>query len=397
MLEIQKIPKECVIRVYGTNRDSTGEWMLKNKDGICRRFNVSVVPATKDECPTVDADGCTLTNLVTKERRSCGTDLSDWKGQQYKCQFKVTGSLAYKEQILPKAITALSKDPIEWVEVKESQEYENYIMECKSDNEQPITHCMAKHLKSGRVFNIQDGLQHQVYSAFKTNLRKGVCQFEMPASAVENEANVGQWLVTLDREKKTCRFLLRPLGPKLKRDNESPATKQIHVIKDATINCAENVYYPITRCYIRTPDFMVIKDRNCKFPLVATGKWICGFNAATPGLKDIQQEIIVHESGAIDGHVDVDNLKLSCRFINEKPLKTCLFVSPNMRSYKGVSGSSEGSSPGHCSVQLKEILELEQGTWKCVIQTKHSDDHYSVDIQVPYDYEADVESDSSEE
>lgn len=161
----------------------------------------------------------------------------------------------------------------------------------------------------------------------------------------------------------------------------------MHTIRGSTINCAENVGHPISRCYIRTPDHQIIRKKTttepCEFRLDTAGQWMCGYNAVSPELVDVQQEIQVHPSGAFEGQVAVDELKMQCRHVTGKPIKTCMFVSPPPSQRPiSVPATVADLKAGICSIQFKTREELELGTWKCIIQPTHSDEHYSLDIAV---------------
>lgn len=382
LLEIVRMQNDCMVRVLQTNMDSQGIWKLTNQGGTCRRYNITILPATENfDCPTTPSDACLLIDSVTKEERPCGADVSEWK--QYKCQFKVPGSLAYKEVAYPKPARYI-RDPTGWVEVKESETYGNYLLECQTNDEVHIKHCTAEHLSSQRLYNIGDGLQHKKYSSFKTEFEDGVCQFEIPKSGEDvDEEDIGKWRMNVtdvgDKDV-VCHFLLDTPARKLKR---SPEKEQINMMIGTKVNCAENVPYKVTRCYIRTPDLNIERNNAaCEFTLNMPGEWICGYNSASWEHADVELKINVVESGAIDGQYNLAERVMSCSHIHGKQLKTCLFISPSMRPFSVPQAKLIQAPRGLCEITIEDEKDFEMGVWKCVIQEKNQDDYYSLDINL---------------
>lgn len=261
--------------------------------------------------------------------------------------------------------------------MQENQNYGSFILECKSPYE--IGHCAAEHLRSQRVFNIRDGLQHERYSSFKTNFAKRMCQFEIPKTNYEDD--VGKWeLKVTDTSgvRTSCHFVLHsPVARRGRGSFSEPVKQALNKLVNSTINCAEDVTYTINWCYIRDPDNIPTRSKDCKFTLNKTGEWLCGFNAGSSGLADIQQTIQVHSSGAIDGKFEANSLQ--CRHFNNKPLRTCIIISPENRPF---SADVNAMSAGICRATLKANVKMMNGEWKCVIQDKENDKLYETKIVV---------------
>lgn len=378
ILEVVPIANQCALRIFGTNAGSAGGWMLRNHNGTTRRYNVTVLPAALDlGCPATDTDGCELINLDTNEKRFCGADVKDWSSTKYKCVYKATGSLEFKEEFLPRPTNSPIKT-VTFHEVKPSETYHgNYILECKAKSK--IARCTAEHLRTKRSFNINDGMQHSTYSAFKTRFEKGVCQFEVPQFGEDlRDEDVGKWALSITDEEghyEQCHFILSPSKP---RDVRHTKKRAVNKIQGSTIDCGEEVSYPITRCYMRDPDDKIIRQDSCLFKLGKVGRWTCGYNAVTAEVADEQREIHVHATGAIDPQAN--DLTMQCSHIYRSPLKTCLFISPTNRPFS-VPLVEEEFKAGLCKITFESKEEMISGRWKCVIQGKNSDTDYSVDIE----------------
>lgn len=88
----------CGFRVFGANKNSEGEWKLKNERTTCRRFEVKVISASAPvECPREASENCKLINLENQQQRECGQDTNDWT--KWKCVFPYPGSLEFKVSV----------------------------------------------------------------------------------------------------------------------------------------------------------------------------------------------------------------------------------------------------------------------------------------------------------
>lgn len=379
ILEVRPIANQCGLGIFETNAGSAGVWMLTNHNGTTRRYNVTVLPATLDlHCPETDTEGCELLNLETNERRFCGADVKDWP--KYKCVYKAAGSLEFQEEVLPRlAHSAAHTQNLR--EVKSSETYNgNYILECVTNAK--ISRCTAEHYRTKRSYNINDGMQHRTYSAFKTRFEKGVCQFEIPKFGEDlKDEDVGKWTLSIrDVEGHTveCPFIL---SSSKSRDVRHTKKRSVNKIKGSTIDCGEEAYYPVSRCYMRAPDNRIIRQKDsCLFKLDAVGRWTCGYNAVTAESPDEQREIHVHETGAIDPQVNSNDRTMQCNHIYRSPLKTCIFISPSNRPFS-VPLVEEEFKAGLCKITFASRDEMISGRWKCVIQVKDSDTAFSVDIK----------------
>lgn len=386
----------CAARIFNVKKSSQGQWELRNNRSRFRSVTVIVLSSVSHQCPNTPSDDCELINLVTNEKRDCGADVSDW--EKYRCQYKLEGQLAYKEEIFPKS----NKQRLEITQFNEVQEprgFSNFLLECKSKDNNPIKSCVAEHGKTGRVYNIQDGLQHNTYSAFRTYLRGGICQFEIPKSTADSD--VGRWTLRVTDwddsvKEQLCHFLILPSSTAAKDKRQlSTATRPVkNLLLGSTINCAEFSLHPIDRCYIRSPSFEIkSNNKDCEFTVDEIGHWICGHNAETKDHPDILQEIQVYDNAAIHGKVDEIKSTLQCQHIYKEPLKTCLFVSPTKKPFSVPSEKFESRefyfygddsrhlTTGDCGIRFHDPNLLEDGTWECNIETEKGE-LLSVDIIV---------------
>lgn len=386
LIEIRPLKNECTIRIWPAGGEvSSGVWKLRNHEGTQRRYNVTVLPANQNAgCPNRADESCKLINLSTNEERECGSDVADWVASRYKCVYKLHGSMAFREEVLPPSPSALTRPHFEWKDVKESDTYGSYILECSLADDETISECTVEHKDTRRQYSVQEGLQHRTYSAFKTNYGAGICQFEIPKQGEDlDENDVGRWVMSVRStagQHKFCHLIVAPPGAKDKREVDRQIA--INKIQGSTITCGENALYPIERCYIRNPEDEIVRQKDCcQFQLDMPGKWTCGFNAATADMMDLQQPIHVYASGAIDGR-QADDSSLQCRHIAGKKLKTCLFISPAKKPFS-IALRTLTDEAGLCKITFADRTEeLVAGTWKCVIQVSGQDAVHSVDILV---------------
>lgn len=401
ILEVVPLDTQCAIRVIESKESSAGLWLIQNRNNVTRKIEVTMLPQEKTvECPKSDTDGCRLIHLETREPRKCGSNVTDWG--PYKCVYKVKGAMAFQEETLPHAPEQLRNRPSTkpWPEVKLSEIYENYLLRCETEG--TVQSCVAEHITSRRWFNIRDGLQHQHYSSFQTSLEDGICEFEIPeVKGTVADKDLGKWRITMrgsGGEQHICQFLVDTEENKQKRlkdaKNKLPVLNRV---KGSTINCAEDYPHEVTTCYIRHPDGDTMrqdKDGACEFQLDKSGHWICGYytgdNEGEVEPVDVQQEIMVYDSEAINGRLDEEKLRMSCEHLTKSPLKTCLFISPSNRPYS-VAQADLDSEVGVCAIGLDKVMDemldeqkkMKENIWKCVIQTKGSDAIYSTDVLLP--------------
>ena len=358
ILERFESEKKCVIGIRGARMSSVGQWVLQNeKKGICHRFNVTVNPRSRYRgCPTKASDTCKLINLATKEERPCGSDCADW--DQYKCVYAVTGSLPFMEELLPKKDNPGNPvQPNDWQEVKESEVYNNYILRCTAD--ESLRSCTANHMKSNMTYNVRDGLQHWIYSAFKTEFSAGICEFEIPKENAE-EKDAGKWVLTVETEdgkQKQCHLIVS--AKREKRESDSAPEKQIlRKAKGSKVVPLDGDEL-IQSCFLRYPNNSIDYFKPCEFVVNDLGEHILGYTSLSQG--EVQQKIEV-SSGAVDGTFDGNSLE--CSHIEGKRLSTCLFISPTMQLYSVPVVTLD--KPSVCKKSFDSPIE--QGTWQCVIQ-----------------------------
>lgn len=383
----------CLIRIYGARKTSGGEWMITNNRGSSNRVIVTIIPADSEaHCPENDTPHCKLIHLITNEERKCGADVHDW-GDSFKCQYQVKGMMQHKVEFMNKrthrnrvvkSTDIRYKDPIE--------DHFRIILECKTEDFSSIKRCSAAHLNSGRVFNVEDGLQGERYSAFQTDFASGICQFEIPKPI--NPIDHGRWRlrITTDRdEKRMCHFVVAGPGPKQKRQTRLEDRPSKNMLKGASIKCDENAAHSVHRCFIRTPEFKLIFDKTCTFTLTEVGDWVCGYNAESKSDPDIQQKIIVYDNAAIEGKANENDRSVECHHIYKSPLQTCLFISPKnvphdvpseefeSDAYSYYKGSGHLAT-GDCGIQFRKEKDFLKGTWKCIIKVGNGADYSSVAI-----------------
>lgn len=208
-------------------------------------------------------------------------------------------------------------------------------------------------------------------------------------------------------ETKTCKFRLKgneTLGLQkiMLRTNSTEVIKTME--NTATIECANNVFYPITVCYLLTQegdilfskDSVSFADGNCGF-VVPAGNWTCGFNGPKEGNHDFVQnfEVIQYEKEIIDEKAKVaedGSVSIECHLIYKNQVKVCMLVSPSgivfrppTDQFKSEEFSYYGGgslNTGDCGITISKEAEVESGFWKCLI-VKMNDEQLTTQIFVP--------------
>lgn len=393
---------ECGIRVYGTNTKSEGEWRLTSidEDGVEQSGSAAVSVQFRDyECPTTSPEvnaQCRITNLDTMvEVKDCSV-----KPNHYLCYFmsdgKITESVYYEKN--------LEKVRKSWKSPTITETGSVFECDCKEVPYVRITKCTIEHVTTGRKFNIQEGLLDTHYSAYKTDFHEKLCQFEIQQKVTEKD--VGIWKMTLEFKNqnlyqrnnaedtsKTCKFLLEGSTEASLKNlmDRTSSVITIKTIKDKErIECAKDVFYPITICYLTgdhidklliSNNYEEMEDGRCAFE-VGPGNFTCGFNGPTQSDMDYMQqfEVIKHDSEVIDGvSKAVENgTTLECHHIGGRPIKLCGFLSPSGRFYRVASDTfnsaeysyykEDGGSmiTGDCGIKFPADVEVESGNWLCV-------------------------------
>lgn len=386
---------DCGLRVFNSNSDSDGEWVIASFDGDGNQLSlvstwVTFLQENKNHCPRNTK--CTMTNLDTKVEESCG----DTNWENYKCEFLTYGKMR--------------KSSLEFHNIQEKPDFSpvmvvesgSNIFECNlntDDHNLTLSECYLEHVSTGREYLIYNGLQDMRYSSYKTNIGSNVCQFEIPKDILEDE--LGVWKITLvadklngeDNEKsfQSCKFRLEGNLTEQQdrlRDRTNSIIEMETFKEKETIKCADNIYYPIHVCYIVHSDGELLFSDNydeleagtCEFE-VPPGNWTCGFNGPTIDDEDFSQSFeVVQKKEIIDeGFTNREGgpTLLECHLTNKMPLKMCIFVSPSERVYRLPSDRFKSDSysyylggnwtTGDCGIEFENIENLEQGNWKCII------------------------------
>lgn len=402
-------PIECGVRVLNTSSVSHGQWKLtgidQNGNLNSDYFQVYIRSESDDDansCPSSNPVGyCSKIELSTGRSKTCGETLTE----NHICEYLLKGQME-KNSIM---VELNSETP-----QKYRKDSERTILECSKEPEwETMKSCYIEHIPSGEVYNIEEGLQDVRYSAYKTDFQAGICQFEIPGSIEEHEAGV--WKMHIERNlqynngripplNRTCTFHLigNETLAKEKLLQRTQSTVLIKTISDnVLIDCAKNVYYPLTICYLRQDNLVHFYDDhgemlmgNCIFT-VWPGNWTCGFNGPTKDDPDFVQnfEIIKYDSEIIEEQMKrtaKGTITLECHHISQATIKTCLFLSPNGKMYRlpsdnynstQFSYNGRGFTAGDCGIELSKEIE-EPGNWSCIVQKTSNEQMLSVDIWV---------------
>lgn len=410
--------RECGVRVLNVNAESRGTWKLTAIDekGLEKSGSMTVnISPNITTCPK-SSYGCMIVDWTTKNKTPCSSYDYINSTSGYHCEFVNIGTMSQMVIDHPKD----SHDNIRETRTGSS------ILECKFPHE-VMDNCVIQHLATGRTYSIQAGLQHTRYSAYKTNQKAGLCQFEIPQAP--NDDEIGFWRLTMegrgpqeynyrtggyDRKTKikTCTYQVKG-NSTLAKERIVQRTKSAVVIKTTNdtveINCAKNVYYPIHLCYLVDGQQMILStdggsDGNCVFR-VMPGTWACGFNGPSEDGEDFEQifEVIKYDRDIIDEALSVDEkgvTTLQCHLIDKSPIRFCMLVSPSGRVYrppKDTFKSAEFSFygggqmvTGDCGIEIGVGLHVEVGIWQCII-VKPNNEKLTVEIYNPGSKDAGTE------
>lgn len=366
-----KDDKECGFRVKEVTSEANGLWELTYTVGDIGGNLlplVTVNPRSVPKCPEVEEDRslCEVVNKNTNERVNCSADLQiikDWE-----CKYTSSGSMKPIIQSsatfgkisidTPSPLTTpIAASSVKFKDISYSSEGST-ILECHS-MVKPAQNCYVKHLASGRQYSLEEGLQTDKYSSFKTRLYNGLCQFEIMNMDMND---FGVWSMSVDTEK--CYFLVRP---------QESAIIELRTIED-TINlqCARQLLHPLRRCYLVDAEgnYKIKQESElvsgvCEFskPINNIYQYYCVYNDEMD--KDIITKFnvsrVTHE--LIRERVEtLDNGKSIAEIyeINGKPIEHCLIISPQGNMY-AIGKDSEpenysilgtGLDKGHCGVMF---------------------------------------------
>lgn len=394
----------CGLRVHQVTTKSNGDWVFKgvaSGNNVYRqaRAMINVLPKSVDKqmCPRKpDArQFCQWKNPInTTDTTTCGA--LPWT--DYFCTFSRPGAMEMSEEDVRGKEDKVETTILGFTEVKTENGMQ--IMDCAFPKsiEGSLALCTITHGQSGKMYNIQNGLQHSRYSAGMTDFGRRICQFEIPNPVTADEEGV--WTMEMKLEKTeivhTCKYSLGSTEFVKAMTERAKTTIVLDTMKRMElINCVENAPFAIRRCFLQAPFdpkflFNTEKDQmangNCQFivnlPVRHSGdKWSfsCGFSGPNPNDPDIIQPFTVRyfKNEVIDPKVD--NVKKTLEFhqIDRLPIKSCIFVSKTNKIYSVPSdefkskefdyfGPQNGFSEGACGIQFKDI-DLEEGQWKCHI------------------------------
>lgn len=405
-------PFECGFRVFGVKMDeSEGQWSLTSTNirglSFSSTTTVSVLPSQSDKLCRESSNTwqCRKTDLDSdaKEEVDCDVELDN-----FKCRFfshgKITEtSVEHREEIAQRlktpTITGAGSVIFE-CDIRKEAEVPNRRLQIKR--------CYMEHLTSGRKFSIQEGLSDSRYSTYKTHFFWNRCEFAIHQPVTDDE--VGIWKITMqikDLNKKghefdftkTCKFQVAG-RPEASLQNLMDRTSSVITVKTIKnrerIQCADNVFYPITLCYLTddfglyrylrtSTDHEAMEEGNCGFD-VSPGTWTCGFNGPTEDDLIIKQKfrVIKYNSEVIDEAVkrlSDGSTALECHLIGKRRIKSCAFQSPSGRFYRLPADNftsaeysyydEDGGTlmNGDCGIKFPENVEVERGSWLCAIGT----------------------------
>lgn len=387
---------ECGVRVYKANKASAGEWRLaiymENGTFTVERTEVSVVQKPEPKCPEKSPHFCYLASVNSKEKKwSCNfrdRNMTDM------CHFASPGAMEFKSVDLGRR-----DDRLDHYKGKIFKVEHSHILSCevpvRSSSESgtfKAHQCRITHLPTGRVLNIEDGLQHQRYSAFKTDLKKNICQLEIP-NPIGDDAGTWQMVVkNSEHSLHYCEFQLHDIE-RLKRDLEekSSNTEVINMLQNdttVTIPCAKDLPYAIYRCYFQTNTDIIFSPAQadldkgtCSMQLYnhELGSTVtCGFNGFHKNDPDFVRKFSIEKHQNELEIQQIHSNVLQCRQVFNEPLKNCLFESPSKgiyslptdtfatNSFSFFNEDGQKLKKGYCAIALSNGSKLEEGIWRCI-------------------------------
>lgn len=380
--------RECGFRVKGVSNTSSGSWYLSYYNADLPDFSqrthvqVSLIPReAANQCPVTKEKQCRIVNSKTKETRPCEKSELSLEEQ---CEYSEVGSMEIKIYSLKPVADDQDTSSIEDIQLTfpEAQSYtkldeieqNSVVLKCEAAS--TVNSCQAKHISSGRLFDMQYGLQtsDKKFSAFRTDLSSGRCQLELVKPI--GVQDLGVWVLTM--EKKNCTFMVYP-------NIKEPVVLQTQE-DQVTITCAKNLNYPLIRCFIlslgqpATIKFMTTQEMRsgvCEFKNVnSSQEWYCGHNGPNANDTDIITKYSVkkYESALIEENVfAMGEMSIAeVQALNEEPISHCLILDPNGKMFSlsadqimdmnlPYSTYGVGLEKGHCGIK-SSVGEL-TGNW----------------------------------
>lgn len=394
---------ECAFRVKYATVEAGGTWGIHYSiDGLdnADRMQVTVLKrALGIECPMKGSDdfSCLLQNAKTGEQSPCENYLNLTSGgdSDWRCKYFVKGSMEAKgggKVLVADEADTGTADLVWDSELDKAAVFDeiddlgesSVVLKCQSDDKKEVTSCTAKHISSGRLYDLQPGLQtpDKKYSSYWTSLKSGRCQFEIVKPIALQD--IGPWQISMTGGGgKKCSFIVRP------QISETVTVKTMEG-PNVTITCANNFSYPLRRCYMQSLDpnstiefksWMDLRTGLCEFERPSDGKeFYCGYNAPSPSDKDIitQFKVVQYKNALIEANVmfqgNVGFAKV--QEINGDPIAHCLILEPNGRLFSlaadqqsnenvPYSELAPGLEKGHCGIRFHPNPETEDegGIW----------------------------------
>lgn len=403
----KKNAQECGFRVRGVTKLGKAKWVIYYYlDGVNNRetAEVNVIPRRTSKC--AQDDRCELVNPTTNEKKSCKEASvlnTDWEmrclsygSMQVKVDY-AKGKISIDEESSDTTANEVAFVDVRQFEKVEDKGKVSAVLSCKSDKQST---CIVKHISSGRLFNIQSGLQSadKRYSTFKTVLASGRCQFEI-VKPIQLE-DIGLWKMYMSD--KECSFIVRPAI------DESVLVKTLK--EKVTLSCAKFLNYPLTKCFLQslvgndsTMQFMTERELRrgvCEFVVDSADEreWFCGFNGPSSDQEDIIIKYTVkkYNNALVDEQVKVlaDGTAMAEVYeINGAPMAHCLILNPkgNMSSLSSVdelndedllySGLGMDLAKGHCAMRFKDPIDI--GTWRFDVEMEDGS-NYHLDYETDY-------------
>lgn len=390
-------PKECGFRIKGATLQSEGLWKIVYYiDGVSNRNSVEVRVATKtpvNKCPERNSDHlCTMIHSKTKEETTCKDfDYAAVNASEWTCKYFTTGSMVGKVDLgkgrmpIQEEEDAESSDRLLELEYTGAPEFTETVdvgeigvlLNCSNEEHRHmIDSCEAKHVSSGRRFNLEPGLQSRdrKYSSYKTSLLTGRCQFEL-AKPISLE-DIGIWEISMKGKK--CSFIVHP------KIDETVEVKTMGD-KEVQITCAKNLNYPLTSCYMQSlstgsviqfKKSRELRDGVCEFVRPAESKdWYCGYNRPEDTDVIIKYSLKSYNNSLINENVQWLNKWgfAEVHEINGAAIKHCLIMEPEGRMFslstEQLHDSQQKYAPfgiglekGQCGIRFSDSAPL-PGPW----------------------------------
>lgn len=400
---------EYVVRVRNVITSGTWKLLLKNERGqnINQGFTINVIKRNNERtCPGNSDAYCSITERNTQNSYKCGSPESTTI-KNYLCKFLTEGVMPQREI---KGKEDEMKKCVEEESFNGGKIFSNQLYEAEAT----IKSCYIMNTRTGMAYNIRDSWQDTRYSSLRTSFKKKMCQFEIPAPLIAEDA--GKWVLYVKYQSKDRDEKVQECPFKIKLPGDLPAWKEevkkpIVIVKHKNdfqernlkvdLTCVQDTPYDLHRCYMVMDSKIkssgdTAEGCHSKIPLGAlydfpfTKDMKCGFNGPTKDdpdyIRDVQ--IKIFNNYVINERFNETANTLECQHIYESPITSCFFMSPDKKlysvpssAYKDDTFSAFGGSfdTGNCGIQF--LTRPAAGIWKCTIETTDNQ-LYSTDINV---------------